>query len=142
VVHLFQDGEIRGRLRELVDVDALLRWFGREPGFWARLATRATGFGLARPLFYALRYADRLLRTPIPPDAHALAAAGRPPQVVLSTMDALVPRAMLPFPGGDRSARVRLAGWCLFVRSHWLRMPPILLARHLLHQVLAGRRAS
>jgi hypothetical protein len=142
MVHLFQDGEIRGRLRDLVDVDALLRWFGTELGFWARLASRATDFGLARPLFYALRYADRILGTPIPPEARALAAGGRPPRAVLATMDALVPRAMVPLPGGDRSAPVRLAGWCLFVRSHWLRMPPALLARHLLHQALARRRAS
>ncbi len=46
-------------------------------------------------------------------------------------MDWLVPLAMLPehpdFP--RRSAAV--ARWLLYARSHWLRMPPLLLVRHL-----------
>ena len=32
--------------------------------------------------------------------------------------------------------RAGLARWLLYVRSHWLRMPPLLLARHLLRKSL------
>jgi hypothetical protein len=142
VVHLFQDGEIRGRLRDLVDVDALLRGFGREPSFWSRLASRARAFDLMRPLFYALRYADRILETPVPTQARELTDEGRPSQAVLATMDALVLRAIVPGSGADATVLTDLAGWSLFVRSHWLRMPPLLLARHLLHQAWVRRWAS
>jgi hypothetical protein len=47
-------------------------------------------------------------------------------------MDALVPRVLGPVHPDLRSpASLRFARWLLYVRSHWLRMPPALLARHL-----------
>jgi hypothetical protein len=49
-------------------------------------------------------------------------------------MDSLVPRVLEPrYP--DRLP-ARVAAWLLFVRSHWLRMPPGLLAVHLLRKAL------
>ncbi len=141
IVHLFQDGEIRGRLRDLVDVGALLCGFGEKPGFWTQLASRAGRFGLNRPLFYALRYADRVLDLPIPAEGLKLAAHGGPSRAVLALMDALVPRALGPGPNGAPSGTTKLAGLLLFVRSHWLRMPPGLLVRHLAHQAFARRQA-
>jgi hypothetical protein len=95
-----------------------------------------------RPLFYALRYADRILETPVPTQARELTDEGRPSQAVLATMDALVLRAIVPGSGADATVLTDLAGWSLFVRSHWLRMPPLLLARHLLHQAWVRRWAS
>ena len=43
-------------LRDLADLDSLLRHFGREAGFWQELTARARELDLARPLYYALRY--------------------------------------------------------------------------------------
>jgi hypothetical protein len=46
-------------------------------------------------------------------------------------MDALVARAVLPAdPDTGTTAVQRAARAALFARSHWLRMPPGLLARH------------
>lgn len=61
----------------------------------------------------------------------AAAKKAAPPPPVRALMDRLVPLALFPehpdFPR-RRAARARLL---VCVRSHWLRMPPLLLARHL-----------
>jgi hypothetical protein len=55
-------------------------------------------------------------------------------------MDLLVPRVLEPRYPTRRPAR--LSAWLLFLRSHWLRMPPGLLAAHLLRKGLRGGKAS
>ncbi len=123
-VHLFYDGEVSGALRDLSDLDGLLREFGARDEFWPELTARAKQLGLERPLFYALRYTRRLLGTPIPPEACKDAEAGRPAAPLLLAMDHLVERALMLPPS-------RLSRLCLYIRSHWLRMSPALLAAHL-----------
>jgi len=134
-VHLFQDGEIHGGFQDLLDIDDLLRHFGAAAGFWDAVVARGEALGLTRPLFYALRYAARFLGTPGP--ARPLAP---PPRWLLAVMDGLVARALLPAAGSRHRWGGGLARWLLYVRSHWLRMPPHLLARHLTHQALRGLR--
>lgn len=136
--HLFHDGAIGSALRDLVDLDDLLRHFAREPSFWDELLARAARLDLGRPLFYTLRYAARILGTPVPPAAIEAAEKFRPGAVALALMDRLVPASLLPLPADGSSAAFRR--WLLYVRSHWLRMPPLLLARHLATKAL--RRAS
>jgi hypothetical protein len=132
--HLFQDGDFSRALRELADVDGLLRAFGAEDSFWQRLVKRAPEMDLQRPLFYALRYSRRYLETPIPEKVLSASHGWSPFGPTVHVMDSLVARALDPKidPAfGSASAR-----WLLYVRSHWLRMPPLLLARHLTHQSL------
>ncbi len=131
-VHLFQDGEVAGGLRDLTDIDDMLRHFGQhEPGFWDQLVPRAAQLGLERPLFYALRYAKRLLGTPVPEPVEHASWHGAPAPEVATVMDSLVERAIVP-EGPDGASRLHsVARWVLYVRSHWLRMPPHLLIAHL-----------
>ncbi len=127
--HLFQDGDLAGGLRDLLDLDDLLRCFsGRDPGFWDRLAARGRDLGLGRPLFYALRFSSSMLGTPVP-DESRFTRDGRPPWPLTPVMDALATRALLPDESGKRG--VAAARWLLYVRSHWLRMPFWLLGSHL-----------
>lgn len=128
-IHLFQDSDCANRLRDLVDIDGLVRHFSKVPGFEARLRSRVALHGLGRPLWYALHFAQGLLGLSLHGDIWSDATPSAP---VRALMDALVPRALLP-PHPDRlpSAATRLARDLLFIRSHWLRMPPALLARHL-----------
>ena len=134
-VHLFQDGEIAEGIGDLIDFDELCRHFGRQPGFWEELVPAAVELGLARPLLYALRYASLLLGTKVPPMVMAEAErAGKPPAPVTAAMDRLVRRALVPDLPEDRSPRWRAARMCLYIRSHWLRMPPLPLAAHLLRK--------
>jgi Uncharacterised nucleotidyltransferase len=135
-VHLFHDGEIRGALRDLVDIDALIREFAQRPNFWPSLVPRARELGLERPLFYALRYATQLLGTPVPAPCMADAEAGRSAAPVLAIMDWAVIHAIVPplSPAEKRSARC--AGLLLYIRSHYLRMSVALLSQHLARKSL------
>jgi hypothetical protein len=138
-VHLFHDGEIAGAVRDLADLDGLLRHFSLTPAFWDDLSTEAQALGLERPLYYAVRYAARVFGTPVPPASARSVESWGPPSVVRQTMDALVGRVL-----GRGPARSAAAALALYVRSHWLRMPPGLLARHLARKALsrAGRERT
>jgi hypothetical protein len=132
VTHLFFSSEMDDGLRELVDIDDLLRDFAeRETGFWERFWPRAEELDLARSAFYGLRYANRLLGTPVPEEVLRASRSGAPPAPVLAIMDRLVPRALYPQHPDHHSRRTAMARLLLYMRSHWIRMPPLMLARHL-----------
>ncbi len=132
--HLFQDGDLAGGLRDLTDLDDLFRHFGYEETFWEQLVPRAVQIDLARPLHYALRYCSRLLGTPIPADVLTAAQTAAPGPIRQSFMDRLVCRAVRPAHPDHHRRLDGAARWFLYVRSHWLRMPPRLLAAHLLRK--------
>ncbi|TAN75817.1 MAG: hypothetical protein EPN14_08345 [Gallionella sp.] len=132
--HLFHDGELEHGLRDLVDIDSLLRHFSDTPSFWPGLVERAKELELTRPLFYALRYAALILHTPVPSDAMEAAQAGCPNRPTLALMDGLFTRALMPPHPSCSDWLTDTARRMLFVRANWLRMPPLLLARHLFHK--------
>ncbi|WP_313953966.1 nucleotidyltransferase family protein [Accumulibacter sp.] len=136
LVHLFLEGDPDEglRLRDLVDVHDLLCHHGQEPGFWAGLAPRAHELGFQRPLFYGLRHAQRLFGTPIPADVLRGLADAAPAWPIGALMDRLIPLALLPGHPDHPSRLATLARWLIYVRAHWLRMPPGLLAKHLSHK--------
>ena len=131
--HLFQDEDPDVILRDLKDIDDLLEHFGREE-FWDELLDRSRQLGLQRPLFYALRYAERLLGTPVPERVSAATKKDGPPWLVSRTMDALVLRAVTTHHATKRRLASRVARGFLYLHSHWLRMPFLLLTRHLLRK--------
>jgi hypothetical protein len=133
-VHLFHDGDLNHGLRDLIDLHDLFEHFGKNPEFWPGLASRAQVLGVARPLFYALRFTDRLLGTEIPARVLATAGAAAPTWPVKQLMDQLVDRALTPEHPDHPSTVTALARWLLYVRSHYLRMPPKLLIPHLLRK--------
>jgi len=49
-------------------------------------------------------------------------------------MNQLVPRALLPQHADQPSRQAALARSLLYVRSHWIKMPAVLLARHLAYK--------
>jgi len=120
VAHLFADGDLAGGLRNLWDIDRLLREAADAPGFWKRLGKRAQHHQLAKPVGRALRLAAQLYGTPVDPDL-----AG-PPRLA----DRLYLRRLLARDDWGRATR-RLTRLAFYVRSHWIRMPPLMLARHL-----------
>ncbi len=130
-VHLFQDGEVRGGVRDLVDQAGMIRHFGQDEGFWDRLMARARDLGLTRALYYSLRYAHALLEAPVPDDVLGQTRTFAPPAPVRLVMDRLVDRALVPSYLFEPRTGEHLAGTLLYLRSHWLKMPPLMLARHL-----------
>jgi hypothetical protein len=134
--HTFQDGEIRGALRDLLDIHEMLCAFGRLSGFWDGLLARADQLQLGTPLYYALSATRSLLGTEIPAGALKDAEAFAPNRVTRALMLTLMTQALEPRYPTQRPAH--LAAWLLYLRSHWLRMPPGLLAAHLLRKALRG----
>jgi len=114
--HLFADGDLAGGLRNLWDIDRLLREFD-SPDFRRRLEERARLHQLAGPVARALRLSHRLYGTP--------AAAGR-----LTLADRLFEARLLARNGWGQERR-KLLRFAFYLRGHWLRMPPPMLARHL-----------
>lgn len=137
--HLFYEGEFPNALRDLADLDALLRHFGADAAFWERLLHRAGVLDLGRPLFYALRYAAGLLATPVPARALEAVAALGPGGAGRHLMDALFIRALRPLHASCDDALGPLARWLLYLRAHRLRMPYRLLLPHLLRKALKRR---
>jgi hypothetical protein len=142
-VHLFQDSELDGRLREVVDIDALVRAHLHTDADWTRLAARAGMHGATRVLWYGLHYARSWLATQVPDEV----LQARPSGSSRRLMDWIVSRSMLPaLPDAPPDASRRLAFSLGRLRYHWLRMPPGLLLRHLAHKswhsLLTSRSAS
>jgi len=138
--HLFYESELFNGLRDLVDLDALLRHFSQTPEFWHQLTQRAGDLGLTRCLYYALRYTRMLLHTPIPPPVAAAIEDARPPFPISAIMDVLYRRALLPDHASCVDHATFAARKCLYVRGNWLRMPPLKLARHLFHKAFISPR--
>jgi len=132
--HVFHDGELPHGLRDLTDLDLLLRDAAATPDFWPRLTTRARELQLGRSLFYALRYLRYFLDTPVPDSALAALGSDAPNRFTLALMDGIFTRALAPDHASCADAFTPAARLAAFVRAHWLRMPAHLLIPHLLHK--------
>ncbi|TGX50323.1 hypothetical protein E5A73_18080 [Sphingomonas gei] len=110
--HLFADGDLAGGLRNLWDIHCL----AGEHGI-AGVEARAVHHGLEAAVGRALRLADRLY------GGGLRYGQGR-------DRDMLYLRRLLARDDWGRPTR-KLTRLGFYVRSHWLRMPPALLAQHL-----------
>ncbi len=119
VIHLFADGDLAGGLRNLWDIDRLLREYCDDAMVWEALPRRAARHGIAREFARAMRLSERLYGSPVP-----VTSRPRP-------SDALYLRRLVARDGWGREVRKPLR-LLFYIRSHWLRMPPLMLARHLL----------
>lgn len=128
--HLFHEGEWRHGLRDLSDLDLLVRRYVAEQGTAAMLEARAREMNLLVPLAYAMRCIGQVFQTPMPPDVSGRFERAR-------WMDRLFLSAVRSAHHSLAGPSTRCAEALLYVRSHWLRMPPHLLVPHLLHQLFA-----
>jgi len=107
--HLFADGDLAGGMRNLWDVQCLVEQFGTDG-----LTERARHHGLAKEVTRALR----------------LSAALYGDGARLTPADHAYLRRLTARDGWGRATRpVTQLGF--YARSHWLRMPPLMLAKHL-----------
>ena len=136
IVHQFVDGTLKGSLRNLLEQHDMMGEFSADPDFWTRFMDRAEIVNFGRPVFYSLRYCQYFLNTSIPADVMRRAEKYAPGAVTLMLMDMMILRVMLPF--GDKRSRLSdyLATNGLYIRSHWLRMPPMMLMTHLARKLL------
>lgn len=137
--HLFLDSEARDRLRDIVDLDGLLRHFGEQPGFWARLPQRAIELGLAEPLGLACHFTVRWLGTPIPPSTREAVASIGPGSWRRAWLYPLLERILLPTEPDALPAKLQsLAAAIQLARYHRQRMPLRLLLPHAWHKLRAA----
>ncbi len=112
--HLFADGEMAGGVRNLWDIHCLITESGAEG-----LADRARHHGLLNAVLLAARLCHELYGTRIPIDWQVARRA-----------DALFRRRLLARDGWGQ-VRPKWVEHAFYLRGHWLRMPPAMLARHL-----------
>jgi Uncharacterised nucleotidyltransferase len=150
--HLMHEGSFEQGFRGLLDLQALIRANVAQCGeaFWGQLVSRAQHLSLCIPLRQALRQLQRQLEEPVPAaclEALAGAAPGQAKGWRQAVLDACFDRALLPQHPMLADAWTPLAQTALYIRGHWLRMPPALLMVHLARKGLGaeargGRRAN
>lgn len=118
--HLFADGDCAGGLRNLWDIDRLVRQFSRQPGYWEALGARAVHHDMLEAVGRSLRLASNLYGTPVDPH---LAGRSR-------ISDRLFIRRLLARDGWGRATRPATR-FGFYLRGHAMRMPPAMLMRHL-----------
>ena len=126
--HLLADGDLQGGLRNLWDFHCLTRDFAAaDAGFWERLDERAVRHGLKGPVRCAARLARDIFGAALPDgwDGH------RPSDVWFH-------RRLLARDDWGRPTHFLLQQ-AFYIRSHWLRMPPLMLLRHLWTKWRKGR---
>ena len=117
--HLLADGDLAGGLRNLWDIRCLVNEFADEADFWATLDTRATLHGLAPEVHRALRLSTAMFGSAIPKSLDRWDRRDKWYRYRITARD-----------GWGRETH-RFIRFAFYVRSHWLRMPPLMLAKHL-----------
>lgn len=128
VAHLFADGDLAGGLRNLWDIDRLIREFSDDGDFWARLHASSARHSMTPCLSRALRLSHHLFETPVDPWLAWEARRG----------DVFYLSRLLARNGWGQETR-KILRFAFYVRSHWIRMPPLKLARHLWIKWRRGR---
>jgi hypothetical protein len=131
MTHLFHNDDLSRGLRDLSDLDLLLRQFAIDAAWWLALVERARVLDLQRPLHYGLLCTRRILDTPVPDEAIQACATDAPGRLTGSLMLALWEQALHSQHATSASGWTPAAAFLLYLRAHWLRMPTLLLLRHL-----------
>jgi hypothetical protein len=129
--HLFHEGELENGLRDLFDLDGLFKQLNNNPAYWEEINFRANKLGVVRPLFYAIRYTTQILNTPIPSPVISQSMASKPSPITLAIIDFCYKKSLQPVHSSCNSFGTSLARSILYLRSHWIRMPFLMLAHHL-----------
>jgi len=132
--HLFHEGEFDNGLRDISDIDFMLKEFQALENFWDNLINRAEELKIERPLFYGLRYSYKILNTSIPTEIMSSKKLLPPNFLLIEIMDFLFLRSLMPNHNSCNDKWTGFARWVLYIRSHWLRMPLYLLIPHLLRK--------
>ena len=138
VVHLFMEGEFDKGLRDLSDLDMLLRQHCvGNPDNWELISKRAEELGVGRLWFYALKCCHSIFSTPIPigvlDTCQKKFDLAYPLNALLL---ALFKTVLTKSPAISRGRKYSIAHFIMYLRGHWLRMPLTLLIPHLMRKLL------
>ncbi len=129
--HLLFNDELRGGLRDIWDMKLLCEHYAlnHEP-FYEELIARAIDLGLQIPLYYALHTLEDILALELPENWQHRFGSLVPPPTISHTMLKLIKNTLVPEDVENLGSS--LSQQLLYIRSHWVRMPPFMLAKHLL----------
>ena len=142
VTHLVHEGELHNGLRDLCDIDCMLHSIAREPGFWDRFAACAAGNDLAWPVWFGLNLTRHFFGTTVPDSVLAKLSPANPSSVRPRWLKAVYVQTLLSANDAKPEMTGSIARWLVYVRAHSLRMPWLLLARHLTIKAWAGWRGD
>lgn len=142
ITHLMHEGELHNGLRDLSDIDTLLRHFGATPGFWERLPRYAVEHEVAQPVGFGLRLVRRFFATPIPPAVFEDLGRDHRGGFSARLLEWIYQQAIRPDGESRSSPLTEIANFALYVRAHSLRMPLPLLLRHLTRKAIMRRKTS
>jgi len=131
ITHLVHEGELHNGLRDLRDIDCMLRDFASQAGFWDRLAQFAAQNDLAQPVLLGLHLARMVFGTPMPEEVLAVLRAQPNTRVPPKWLQSVYSHALRAGRHDADDTVVQVARWLIYVRAHALRMPLPRLARHL-----------
>ncbi|PID43536.1 MAG: hypothetical protein CSB48_05590 [Proteobacteria bacterium] len=134
--HLFMEGDFDKGLRDLNDINSLLKEL-KGKNDWESLARRARLLNLEEPVFYAIRYCQRLIGSQFPEDHTALSILSTSPNK-LKMMDFLFGRALRPHHSTAECRFFKFALFILFIRGHLIKMPLHILLPHLFKKAIKG----
>jgi Uncharacterised nucleotidyltransferase len=118
--HLLADGDLTGGMRNMWDIHCLMTEFSeQDSNFWNVLSARARHHGLLAAVRRAARLSADLYDTPIAAEWN-----------VSNHRDHHYIRRILARDVWGRGTHPFTRAY-FYIRSHWLRMPPLMLARHL-----------
>lgn len=136
-VHLFTESEYPKGLRDLSDLDLLIREECQNDESYNRLIARAKDLGLDEYVFLALRYSRQVFKTPVP-----FFVDNKHSKMKLKFLDYCFLQVFKPLTKSNLKWHSFLAHWLLYCRGHAHRMPIKLLAPHLLKKFFFNLKKS
>jgi len=141
ILHGFYGGEFLNAFRDVLDIHELISDFdGDNPQFWTDFLARVDEFNIGRPVYYALRYVAHYFNTKIPVAVTDALSNSEPGIFSRAVMDFSVQSMVMSGPLSTK--RKTFAAKILQARSHWLKMPPLMLTKHLSHKYLKNREIN
>ncbi len=132
-VHLFTESEFNNGLRDLSDLDMLIRHFSHEnDNFINELVARANQLGLAKYIWLSLRYTQLVFKTPIADASIRQLNYNSKITIHTSSLDFCFLNIFKPDHKSCTDWKTNLAQLILYWRGHFIRMPLKLLIPHLL----------
>lgn len=143
-VHLLFNDELRGGIRDIVDMKSIAEYAikqsdsGSDNTFWQRLEARSRELKVTRPVYYAVstlsHFFEQHSQAITPFELHS-------PNILLKSIMEYSVRDTLA-PDINNAFKQGLPQLLLYIRSHWVRMPPLMLMKHLAYKAWVRHKAS
>ncbi|REL37069.1 nucleotidyltransferase domain-containing protein [Thalassotalea euphylliae] len=139
IIHLLLDGEFNHGFRDIHDIYLMLIEFQqRDDDFQMRLCQRAEALNVSFLLYYSLRLQQAFFSFQVDAFVMKNLESGLPSKTIANRIVNAFTTVLNPDLKVRQNSKYKWASLCLFVRSHWLKMPINILLPHLTYKAFAG----